>query len=208
MKRSFISGAQKRKRAVEEKEIIMKLPKLTSWLNPGAASATSTVPPNIASTSTSTSIPTSNHPPPDTSVPVPDAGDIPQEHTQKYVTAEECAIKVTDPGLWDIKNTSTVDYWIRNGPTSCQNHDCNLSNSRRVYDQVGGREDTRYLSKHLFKRELRNGECVKREWLLYSPSQGCLYCFACRFLSKKEASFVPVELNSSSYSRPNNRLQS
>jgi len=35
-----MSGAQKRKRAVEEKAIRMKLPKLTSSLNTGAAQAT------------------------------------------------------------------------------------------------------------------------------------------------------------------------
>ena len=46
---------------------------------------------------------------------------------------------------------------------------------------------TRYLSNSVFKRQLQNGECVKCEWLLYSPSQGCLYCFVCRLLSKKES---------------------
>ena len=126
---------------------------------------------------------------------VPVAGDITQEEIEKSVKANECAINVTDPGLWNIKNINTVDYWIRIGPTLCQNHNCNLSNSRRVYARARGGEVTRYLSKIVFKRELRNGECMKREWLLYSPPQSCLYCFACRLLSKKEWTFATSGFN-------------
>ncbi|XP_069194272.1 spore coat protein SP96-like [Procambarus clarkii] len=56
MKRNVLSGAQKRKRkrAAEEKENIGKLPKLSSWLNTGAMTATQTIPSDIASTSAST----------------------------------------------------------------------------------------------------------------------------------------------------------
>ena len=54
---------------------------------------------------------------------------------------------------------------------------------------------TRYLSNNVFKRKLRNGECVKREWLLYSPSQGRLYCFVCHLLSKKESPFATSGFN-------------
>ena len=59
--------------------------------------------------------------------------------------------------LRNIKDTSTVDYWIRIRLTTCQNH-CKLSNSRRVYGRAGRGED-KYLSKNLFKPELQNGEC-------------------------------------------------
>ena len=41
-----------------------------------------------------------------------------------------------------------------------------------------GEEKTKYLSKIIFKRELRNRECVKRDWLLYLPSPGRLLCVA------------------------------
>ena len=44
---------------------------------------------------------------------------------------------------------------------------------------------TRYLSNNVFKRELRNGGCIKRERLLYSPSHGCLFCFVCRLFPQK-----------------------
>ncbi|XP_040197362.1 zinc finger MYM-type protein 1-like [Rana temporaria] len=193
MKRNVLSGAQKRKKAAEEKEKMCKLPKLTSWLNPGATSASSSAPPDVASTSTCTPIPAEI---PMVSLPDPTAGENPQEEMPTSVSVREFATQDTDPGLWDISNTSTVDYWIRSGPTACQNHDCNLLNSGRVYKGTG-RENTqtRYLSKNLFKRELRNGECVKREWLLYSPSQGRLYCFACRLFSKTESPFATSGYN-------------
>ena len=163
-----------------------KLPKLTSWFNPGAMSATSTAPSNIESTSTST--PASNHPVPAdipmVSLPVPAAGDIPQEEIPRSVTVKEFAIQDTDPGLWNINNNNTVDYWICSGLSSCQNHDSNFSNSCRVHKGAGGENtQTRYLSNNVFECELWNGKCVKCEWLLYSPSQGCLYYFVCHLLS-------------------------
>src|SRR6218665_2698540 len=69
-----------------------------------------------------------------------------------------------------------------------------------MYDRVGEGEE-RYLSKNLFKRELRNGECVQRIILiLYSPSQGCLYCFSCRLLSKKQSAFATSGFNYWKYS--------
>lgn len=142
MKRIFMSRAQKRKRAAEQKEKMKKFRKIISWINSSATPATSTAPPNTASPSTS------NHPVPDNPdipLPVPVAEDIPQGEIYNYITEKECTINLTDdtdPGIWNIKNTDTLDYWIRNGPTLCQNHNCDLSNSRRVYDRTGG--ETRY----------------------------------------------------------------
>ncbi len=50
------------------------------------------------------------------------------------------------------------------------------------------RERSFYAS--LFKRQLRNGESIYREWLLYSPSQGSVYCFVCRLFSSSESKFA------------------
>ncbi|XP_069157736.1 uncharacterized protein [Procambarus clarkii] len=221
MKRNVLSGAQKRKRkrAAEEKENIGKLPKLSSWLNTGAMTATQTIPSDIASTSastpavsatstlpsditstsastpavsatstlpsditststsipamsatstlpsdiastsastpavsatstlpsdiastsastpavsatstlpsditsTSTSIPACNHHPVSADMPsllVAAAGDILQEEIPKAVTLKEFVIQETDPELWNINDTNTIDYWIRSGPSS------------------------------------------------------------------------------------------
>ena len=42
------------------------------------------------------------------------------------------------------------------------------------------KQKKRYFSKSLFSRKLSNGEFVQREWLLYSPSKGTIFCFACK----------------------------
>ena len=154
MNHNVLSGVQMRKRAEQENGKMSKLPKLTSWFNPGATSATNTAPSNIASTSIST--PASNHPGPVdipmVSLLVPAAGDIPQEEIPKSVTVKEFAIQDTDLGLWNINNTNTVDYWIHSGLSSLQNYDSNLSNSCRVYKGAGGdNTQTRYLSNNMFK---------------------------------------------------------
>ena len=48
---------------------------------------------------------------------------------------------------------------------------------------------------NMFKHELQNGKCVKCEWLLYSSSQGHLYCFVCHLLSKIESPFASSGFN-------------
>ena len=198
-----MSGAQKRKRAAEEKEKIAKLPKLTSWLNSGATTAIHTTPSDEASTSMSI---------PDTSLSHPVSADVPllptatadisQEEISKFVTPKEFKIQEADPGLWDINDPNTIEYWIHSGPSTCQNHDSDLSNSCRVYKKAGAETTKmRYVSNNVFKRELRNGECIKREWLLYSPSQGSLYCFVCRLLSKKDSPFATSGFNDWKHSK-------
>lgn len=39
---------------------------------------------------------------------------------------------------------------------------------------------TRYFRKEYFSRTLGNGEFVKRDWLIYSPSIGSVYCYVCK----------------------------
>ena len=120
----------------------------------------------------------------------------------KFVTPKEFKIQEADPGLWDINDPNTIEYWIHSGLSTCQNHDSDLSNSCRVYKKAGAETTkTRYVSNNVFKRELRNGECIKCEWLLYSPSQGSLYCFVCRLLSKKDSPFATSGFNDWKYSK-------
>ncbi|XP_065645337.1 zinc finger MYM-type protein 1-like [Hydra vulgaris] len=66
----------------------------------------------------------------------------------------------------------------------CQNNDGSFKNSERL---SCGRK--RFLSKSCFRRELHNGEFVNREWLLYSPSTGSVFCFACTLFSSKHSNF-------------------
>ncbi|KFM63773.1 hypothetical protein X975_23805, partial [Stegodyphus mimosarum] len=47
----------------------------------------------------------------------------------------------------------------------------------------------------LFKKELRNGEVVDHEWLIYSPSQRNVCCFVCKLFSSTSSTFNSSEFN-------------
>lgn len=101
-----------------------------------------------------------------------------------------------DTALWDLKDKRTIDYWVRCGPDACQNHDADLSRSQRTYGEtLDGNLKTRSLTSNVFSRKLQNEEHIKREWLLYSPSLGRLFCFVCRLFSKEEGAFVTSGFN-------------
>jgi hypothetical protein len=77
----------------------------------------------------------------------------------------------TDAALWNPINEEHRSYWIRNGPASCQNKECDFSSTLRMYGNgTGDKLQKRFLSDTCFRRELRNGETVCREWLLYGLS--------------------------------------
>lgn len=86
-----------------------------------------------------------------------------------------------DPAKW-IVNDELIDFVARNGYS--QNADSDFQNSRRVY-----KDQTRLLSSTIFKRELQNGEVSNRQWIIYSETNGSIYCGPCRLLSKAGTSF-------------------
>lgn len=207
MKRAYASGAQKRKRTQEEKEKLSKHSKLSEWFTPvskGTPADLDTSSPPTSTAACSSSLADTNPP---TVIQAPDTlATSPNElldGVHESVTVDENEnrprpmaddFSQSDPGLWNKKDGRRVDYWVHNAPTQCQNHDCDFSKSRREFAE-GDRVKTRYLTSALLKRELPNGERVKREWLLYSPFTGCLYCFPCRLLSKKESHFATSGFN-------------
>lgn len=91
-----------------------------------------------------------------------------------------------DIALWDlnrISKTQLQEYFIRKGPSCYQNLDSDFSKSIRVYEFLEkGKQVSQKRSCQLtfFYKELQNGEKVKRDWLLYSPSTGKIYCFVCK----------------------------
>lgn len=72
-------------------------------------------------------------------------------------------------------------YWIKIGHESCKNKDADVAASERQH-----KHQKRYFSKTLFKRKLTNGETQSREWLLYSPSTGTVFCFACKLFGDSD----------------------
>nr|XP_042912579.1 zinc finger MYM-type protein 5-like [Parasteatoda tepidariorum] len=195
MNRTALSGCQKRKRAAAEVEKISKLPKLTSWLiSSETKSQNTSTTENYSSTFTNAQPILSEDSTEPGLAPVDEVyNEISEE---KELNEKKLSVQSTDPGLWNVKDLSLVDYWIRVGPSSCQNSNREFSNSCRVYE-TGPNNQTvnRYLTKNVFERKLRNGECIKREWLLYSPSLGKLFCFVCRLLSHKESPFSTLGFN-------------
>lgn len=96
-----------------------------------------------------------------------------EERTQKE--AANPATYSLDPACWEKIDEDMRAYWIKIGPESCQNKDADVAASERQH-----KHQKRYFSKTLFKRKLANGETQPREWLLYSPSKGTVFYFACK----------------------------
>lgn len=49
--------------------------------------------------------------------------------------------------------------------------------------------EERCLTQAMFSRQLPNKEIVQREWLIYSPAKGKVYCFACKLFSHSKFPF-------------------
>ena len=98
-----------------------------------------------------------------------------------------------DPGKWTKFSLKDTAYWIDNGPSNCQNQVGPFDASIRIWNS-GDKEVKRSFSESNFYGTKANGESFKREWLLYSPSKGSIYCFVCKlFESDAKSQFTNVE---------------
>lgn len=92
-----------------------------------------------------------------------------------------------DVACWGSVTGDLQSYWVEKGvkaPLQCQHKDASFAASERTY-----KTNKRRLSKALFDRSLRNGEHVPREWLVYSPSTGNVFCFHCLLFGESPSSF-------------------
>ena len=46
------------------------------------------------------------------------------------------------------------------------------------------------VTENMFKRILQNGDTGSREWLIYSPSIRCLFCFVCKLFGKSKSALA------------------
>ena len=46
----------------------------------------------------------------------------------------------------------------------------------------------RYAHKEYFVRKLTNGEIVRRDWLIYAPSCGKVFCYVCKLFGSNAGS--------------------
>ncbi|XP_057663115.1 zinc finger MYM-type protein 5-like [Diorhabda carinulata] len=81
-----------------------------------------------------------------------------------------------NPSLWNLNN-ETRDFITINGLP--QTNVTDFKNSRNVYN-----DKTRFCSKSLLQRTLKNGEIQHREWLIYSESKGSVFCALCLLFGK------------------------
>lgn len=81
----------------------------------------------------------------------------------------------TDPATWDNIDDEFRQDVVQYGPTQISNFDFPLDNNRRKFSVVR------------YKRRLVNGECLHREWLIYSTTKNAVFCF-CRILFSSETS--------------------
>ena len=80
--------------------------------------------------------------------------------------------------FWGVINERTHDYFVKNGVD--QNLNCDFSVSERAYP-----DKQRCLTKALFERKLANGDVIKRDYLVYSCSQGSVFCAPCKLFRGK-----------------------
>lgn len=95
-----------------------------------------------------------------------------QDPSTSDAIKNDCKGPTNDPYNWVI-NDKTIDFLLKQGIK--QNDDSDFSNSAHLYND--GRK--RHCTYSLFKRKLQNGNIVKRDYLVYSQSQGSLYCAPC-----------------------------
>jgi hypothetical protein len=93
-----------------------------------------------------------------------------------------------DPVHWEV-DADLKEYFAYNVPP--QNLDDDFEKSMRWF----GRKNPvkRCIQRSYFYREMTNGEQRNRDWLIYSPSTGKVYCYVCMKLDCSE-SMIKIEL--------------
>lgn len=108
--------------------------------------------------------------------------DAPHEDLHQYSFQNDQFSQISkDPFFWEV-NSKTKDYFAKNG--FYQNKDEGFENSKRIYPEAN-----RFLTKNMFERKLANGNIVDRDFLVYSPSQGALFCGPCKLFSESSSQF-------------------
>ncbi|XP_055910467.1 zinc finger MYM-type protein 1-like [Eupeodes corollae] len=87
-----------------------------------------------------------------------------------------------DIGIWQNINNEIQDFWCARDPYECQNFECDFSASSRQYDDT-----KRFFSQSMFFRKHVSGGKIKREWLMYSPSTGKVFCFPCVLFGEEQS---------------------
>jgi hypothetical protein len=100
----------------------------------------------------------------------------------RAAVSNDSAVCEYDVGRWgDLISEEARCVWIQRGGNDCRHISNGFKNSTTVQ---GHEKFSRSCSLSLFTRvHSLTGERIDRSWLCYSPTSGCLYCFACKLLS-------------------------
>lgn len=186
--RIYKSGAQKRKKKQKAEDELSKLTKLDSFLtNIDKQSNESKVFTAISQSQDMYPIPNTE---PGTSSRIESIST--KEGTNIKIFKPESNIstkslefknKLNDVGLWGDLSKDEISYWVEKGPSECQHSNGSFDKSKKIFAN-----QDRYCSKSLFYPKRANGEKYCREWLLYSPVTGRVYCFVCKLFSNSSTS--------------------
>ncbi|XP_075715577.1 uncharacterized protein LOC142750459 [Rhinoderma darwinii] len=186
------SGAQKRRvqqfREQQQKEEIAKIPKLDTFFKkktqPGTdQEPSSSLPSTSASDPTNVSTESGS-----VNAELDIQADDPVESIEELGAHVEIVQFPSDVGLWGENISKEVlEYWVSRGSKVCQNVDADFKNSG-VFSSEGY---YRYCNKSYFTHvNPKTKEISKRNWLCYSPTNGKLFCFACKLIASKRGPFT------------------
>ena len=182
MSRNYPSGAKKRafslKRKKIDAELAEKTPKLHSFFKP------------TSSTKEDGNVETAPAIESDTA----GVKDVEQAPTFKKVDVKDDTAKkpledsdshaIYDLYFWPEREKMSEafrNYWIQRGATPCQNKNGDFKES---VIQLEKESQRRFCAISLFTRvHARTGEQFERNWLCYSKTSGCVYCFVCKLMS-------------------------
>lgn len=104
------------------------------------------------------------------------------------MVAEEIKIKIIaninieDPETWN-RDQTCINYVLTNSP---KQDPIKLNFSASVVVEP---TQKRYARQNMFFRKLKNKEVRKREWMIYSVSNGKIFCMYCKLFGDTENSF-------------------
>lgn len=193
------SGSMKRKlkkdKEAREAHLLQMLPTISSFFKDANTTDANNNDPSAASSEDGAS--TSNRDSSDAepacvyhNPPAPPQSHLTQDDHIKSQTDDGHLLWETnsDPALWgDIKNDSVRSILINRGVAAFHNRSSKYTSSLRD-SGLGGK--TRSLTNDLLHTHLPNGQIVSREWLLYSPSTGQVFCYSCKLFSSKRHAFT------------------
>ncbi|KAE9521362.1 hypothetical protein AGLY_018242 [Aphis glycines] len=175
MVKSKLSGAENRKRALEQTKTIEKVIKQTKridsfFIHPTSASiSSSSIIEKCDSLNIDSSSPSKNF---NEEVTSSSKNEITSNINDNSILQADNLLPSNDPAEWK-SNDWYQESIARLGFLQFSDADFNIS--KREYP-----DKNRYCTKTLFYKKLPNGENILRKWMVYSLSKGSLFCAICK----------------------------